>query len=471
MKKDICKLARDLPAVDAVLTLPEAAKLIAGHGREMVLESVRTVLDERRTAILKGESPKPCECNAFMILERAAKDIERAILPRLNRVVNATGIILHTGLGRAVMPEAARAALSHVTGYCNLQQNLQTGQRDRREDCMRELVQELTGAEDVLVVNNNAGATFLLLTALARGREVVISRGELIEIGGSFRLPDIMQASGAILHEIGTTNKTHLKDYEGAVSAQTALILKAHKSNFKIVGFTKEVDIADIAKVGSKHGVPVVDDLGCGALVGLERFGLDHEYTVRESLEAGADLALFSTDKLIGGPQGGMIVGRAELIERIRSHPLYRVLRVCKLTLGALEATLRLFKAPDLLAKKHPLYTMIIRTPAEMQAQASELKKGLALKMPDWELAVSEEVSYLGGGTMPESGMPSFAVRIKAPATRSDQLALQFRMADVPIVARVAEDRVILDMRTVFPTDIPDILEAVEHSVPGDSGQ
>jgi L-seryl-tRNA(Ser) seleniumtransferase len=299
------------------------------------------------------------------------------------------------------------------------------------------------------------------LAALGRGKEVVISRGELIEIGGSFRLPDIMTESGAILREVGATNKTHLRDYERAVSGRTAMILKAHKSNYKIVGFAKEVGIADLVKVGRKHRVPVVDDLGCGALVGLEAFGLEHECTVRESLAAGADVVLFSTDKLIGGPQGGMIVGRAKLLEKIRSHPLYRVLRVCKLTLGALEATLRLFRAPELLAKTHPVYRTIAKTPAEMGAQAADVKELLAVRQPGWKIDVSKEVSFLGGGALPAAEMPSFGVRIKAPGMTADKRALAFGMAATPVVPRVADGHVILDMRTVFPEDIPDIVHAV----------
>ncbi|MDD5677438.1 MAG: L-seryl-tRNA(Sec) selenium transferase [Kiritimatiellae bacterium] len=471
MKKDFKKVARVLPSVDKVLKGPEATRLTTVYGRITVVESVRHVLNAWRASILKSGSMEPPTCEASTILEQAAKEIERDSQSCLRRVVNATGIILHTGLGRAALPGAAKEELSRVTGYCNLQQDLQTGQRDRREECVRAIVRELTGAGDVLVVNNNAGATFLLLTALAFGKEVVISRSELIEIGGSFRLPDIMKASGAILREVGTTNKTHVKDYANAVGPRTAMILKAHKSNYKIVGFTKEVSIGEISQVGKKHRVPVVDDLGCGALVGLEPFGLPHEYTVRESLRSGADLVLFSTDKLIGGPQGGMIVGRAGLIERIRSHPLYRILRVCKLTLGALEATLRLFKAPDLLAKRHPLYTMIAKPPAAIKSQAVQLKTEIGQKRPDWELAVSSEVSYLGGGSLPGAELPSFAVRIKAPGLRADEMARQFRMSATPIIPRVADHCVILDMRTVFPEDIPDILQAVEQIEAGGKRQ
>ena len=463
MAKNVNTLARSLPSVDAVLQLPETAELIERHGKQAVTRAIRALIDQARQSILKAGGEGETSCAAASIVRKAAELLSQSARLNLKRVVNATGIILHTGLGRAMMPNAAREELGRVSGYCNLQQDLQTGQRDRREECLRAIVRELTGGEEVLVGNNNAGATFLVLAALARGKEVVISRGELIEIGGSFRLPDIMKESGAVLREVGTTNKTHLKDYENAVGPHTAMILKAHKSNYKIVGFTKEVGIADLATVGKQHGVPVVDDLGCGALVGLEMFGLDHECTVRESLDAGADVALFSTDKLIGGPQGGMIVGRADLLEKIRSHPLYRVLRVCKLTLGALEATLRLFRSPDLLAKNHPVYRMIAKTPLEIESQARQVRDLIAARRPDWTIEVSREVSYLGGGSLPEAEMPSFAVRVRAAGISADDLALGFRMADTPVIPRVADDRVILDMRTVFPDDIPDILQAVER--------
>ena len=457
------KLARSLPAVDAVLQLPNTADLIAHFGKQAVTVAIRAIIDQARKDIMQAGTTDDDACSVSAIAGLVRQRLLEAEHPNLRRVVNATGIILHTGLGRAMMPEAARAELSVVSGYCNLQQDLQTGRRDRREDCIVDIVKELTGAEDVLVVNNNAGATFLTLAALARGKEVVISRGELIEIGGSFRLPDIMQESGAVLREVGTTNKTHLKDYENAVGLQTAMILKAHKSNYRIVGFTKEVGIAEIVKVGRKHGVPVVDDLGCGALVGLEMFGLEHECTVRESLEAGADVALFSTDKLIGGPQGGMIVGRAALLEKIRAHPLYRILRVCKLTLGALEATLRLFRAPDLLAKRHPVYRMIAKTMPEMESQASDLIAAIAKLKPGWKVEQSREVSYLGGGTLPETEMPSFAIRIRAQGLAADELALAFRTADTPVIPRVADGCVILDMRTIFPEDAGEILRAIDH--------
>jgi L-seryl-tRNA(Ser) seleniumtransferase len=361
------------------------------------------------------------------------------------------------------MPDAAREALATVTGYCNVQMDLETSKRSRREGNVLELVRELTGAEDACVVNNNAGATMLVLKALAQGQEVVISRGELIEIGGSFRLPDIMSESGATMREIGTTNKTHPRDYDNAIGKNTGLLFKAHKSNYKMIGFTTEVGIGEIVRIGKKKRIPVVDDLGAGALIGLEQFGLPHESTVQESVKAGADVVLFSTDKLIGGPQGGMIVGKEKLITRIRKHPLYRVLRVCKLTLGALEATLKLFKSPELLAAKHPIYTMLAKTPAELEKSATELAALISQKKPDWNVSVVKTTSYLGGGSLPEESLPSFAVKITSKSCSTDELARRFRTASTPVIPRIAGNAVLLDMRTVLSEDMPDIVNAVSQ--------
>jgi len=450
---------RRLPAVDLVLQSDAARRMVDEYGRQETVETIRDTLHALRADLLQKPPAEAAVHTPHDVALRAWEKLLAGRRPNLRRVVNATGIILHTGLGRAFMPEAARLALSNVTGYCNLQTDLETGQRDQREDCLHDLACELTGAEDVVVVNNNAAATLLVLAALARGKEAVVSRGELIEIGGSFRLPDIMRESGALLREVGTTNKTHLRDYENATRPDTGLILKAHQSNFRIVGFTHEVSIADIVTVGRKHNVPVVDDLGCGALVPLEIFGLAHEGTVQESLAAGADVALFSTDKLIGGPQGGMIVGRRDLIARVRSHPLYRAFRVCKLTLGALEATLRLFKAPDRLAQTHPVYQMLAKTPAQMKADAEALARQLTEVRPAWTITVTPETSYLGGGTLPGEGMPSYAVRLKAPELSAEDLSRRYRMAIIPVAGRIHEDCVILDMRTVFETDHASIVE------------
>ncbi len=466
MDAELQTAMRALPAVEAVLNDPAAAPLMAAHGRARLAAAVRDSLAATREAMRRAGQP-PRAVSPAAVLAQAAAALAAADRPRLDRAVNATGILLHTGLGRAILPETARAAMARAAGCCNLQQNLHTGQRDRREECLLPLVRELTGAESALVVNNNAGATLLLLAALARGREAVVSRGELIEIGGSFRLPDIMAESGAVLREVGTTNKTHPADYERAVGPRTALLLKAHKSNYAIVGFTREVSIGEIARIGQARGVPTADDLGCGALVPLERYGLPHEPTVQESLAAGADLVLFSTDKLIGGPQGGMIVGRAALLDRLAVHPLYRALRVGKLTLAALEATLRLFRDPERLAARHPLYGMLARPAADLAAQANGLLADLQRRCPDWELAAVPGTARLGGGALPQTELPSVCLRIRAPGIAADRLALAFRTAPVPVVPRVAGDALLLDMRTVLPDELPDLLAAAETARAG----
>jgi L-seryl-tRNA(Ser) seleniumtransferase len=463
MKTNAAKLLRALPAINAVLELDAAKKATDKYGRSAVTDSVRYTVDHLRGAIRAGKSVEGLDCEAASVLASVIDRLDRSSKPLLNRVINATGIILHTGLGRAHMPDAAREALATVAGYCNVQMDLETSKRSRREGNVLQLIRDLTGAEDACVVNNNAGATMLVLKALAEGKEVVVSRGELIEIGGSFRLPDIMSESGATMREIGTTNKTHPRDYEKAIGKNTGLLFKAHKSNYKMIGFTTEVGIGEIVKIGKKKRIPVVDDLGAGALIGLEQFGLPHESTVQESIKAGADVVLFSTDKLIGGPQGGMIVGKEKFITRIRKHPLYRVLRVCKLTLGALEATLKLFKSPELLAAKHPIYMMLARTPAELEESAAKLADLIFQKKPRWNVSVIKTTSYLGGGSLPEESMPSFAVKITSKSCSTDELARRFRTASTPVIPRIAGNAVLLDMRTVLAGDVREILGAVEQ--------
>ncbi|MDD4869947.1 MAG: L-seryl-tRNA(Sec) selenium transferase [Kiritimatiellae bacterium] len=452
---------KELPSVDSVLNLPKMVMLVEVYGHVVVAGAIRQTIETLRNDILEGKKLKPEDLTAESVAEEASSAVSMTQRSGMKRTVNATGIILHTGLGRAVMPDAVREPLSEAIGYCNVQMDLETGERIRRESCILDLVRELTGAEDAALVNNNAGATLLVLRALAKNREVIISRGELIEIGGSFRLPDIMNESGAILREIGTTNKTHPRDYESAISPKTGLLMKAHKSNFNIVGFSEEVDISQIAEIGKKHGITVVDDLGCGALIPLEQFGLPHEVTVKESLMAGADIVLFSTDKLIGGPQGGLIVGRKDLIETIRKQPLYRVIRVCKLTIAALEATLKLFRSPDLLVKKHPIYKMLAKSPVELETQALKVSKLISKKCPDWKVSVVKTITYLGGGSLPGAELPSFAVRISSGKMSADAIAKMFRMADVPVIPHISDDAVLLDMRTVSEDEIGFVVKAV----------
>lgn len=464
MNKDTQNRLRKLPSIDSFLKGSATIALIGIHGHDPVVSALRCSIDTARDIIIRndGNANIRKEINDIADESRILSIAEKVLLarqiPQLKRVVNATGIVLHTGMGRAVMPSVVADSLAGLTGCCNIQMDLGTGARIKREHCIRDLVCKLTGAEDALLVNNNAAATLLVLSALASNREVVVSRGELIEIGGSFRLPDIMSQSGAKLKEVGSTNKTHASDYENAVSSETALLLKVHKSNYEISGFTKEVTIGEIAEIGHEHKIPVVDDLGCGALVDLEQYGLGHEMTVRESLANGADLALFSTDKLIGGPQGGLIVGSSDLISKIRKHPLYRAFRVGKMTLAALEATLHLFRAPDLLAQRHPVYSMLAKTLEEIEKQAQQVATMISVDQPDWKVAVVKTSSRLGGGALPGSSIPSFAVQISSPSISVDDLAVDLRSAPVPIVSHINDNSILLDMRTVSESEIEDIV-------------
>ncbi len=443
-------LIRRLPSVSRVLETLEAKQLVERYGHNEVVAVIQTLIDDTRQQVLAGKEDG-LEVSIEALLLQVDNRLAAQDEPVLKPAINATGILLHTGLGRAMMPEAARQAVASVAGCCNLQMDLTDGARVHREYIIKDLICGLTGAEDVLLVNNNAAATMLALRALASGKEVVVSRGELIEIGGAFRLPDIMAESGCIMREVGTTNKTHLRDYERAVTPETALLLKVHKSNYEIVGFTHEVAIGELAVCAHARGLLALDDLGCGAMIGLEQFGLAHEMTIAESLAAGADIVLSSTDKLIGGPQGGLILGKASVIDRIRKHPLYRAMRVCKLTLAALEATLRLFKNPAKLTQTHPLYVMLARTPDELRQQADSLARHLRAILRVVAVSVVPHEAFLGGGSLPTQTMPSYAVRIEADDAPA--LARRLREAKMPVVSRVHDGALFLDMRTLFPSE------------------
>ncbi|HOW96585.1 MAG TPA: L-seryl-tRNA(Sec) selenium transferase [Kiritimatiellia bacterium] len=453
---------RALPSVDAVLNTARARALAEQHGRARVSGAVRAAVESRRQAIRGGEAARP---DAESLAEAAA-ELLAADRPNLRRVVNATGIVLHTGLGRAVLPGDTLAALAEAVGNCNVQMDLETGERTRREAVVLDLFRRVTGAEDAAVVNNNAAATLLVLAALSRGREAVVSRGELIEIGGSFRLPDIMAESGALLREVGTTNKTHLRDYEKAIGPGTGLLLKVHPSNYRVEGFVAETALREIAALGRTRSVPVIFDLGSGNLVDLRKYGLEGEPTVQDGFRDGADLVLFSTDKLIGGPQGGAVVGRTDLVTAVRKHPLYRAFRVDKLRLAALEHALRLFLEPDKLEARHPTYFMLARKPDELRRTAEELRAGIAKRQPAWQATVVEEESKLGGGALPTSPLPTFAVSLRAEGLSADRLALALRRADPPVIGRIRDDLVLLDVRTILPGETEDVLRAIERLAP-----
>lgn len=358
---------------------------------------------------------------------------------------------MHTNLGRAVLPPSVARKLAEMDRCCNLQIDLESGERGKRNFMTERLLCRLTGAESAMLVTNNAAATFFILSALCAGREVVVSRGQLIEIGGSFRLPDCIRQSGAVMVEVGTTNKTHLRDYAGAMSERTGVLLRCNPSNYRITGFTKSVPAGDLALLKKdRPDVLVVDDLGCGALVDLSRFGLPKETTVRESLEAGADLCCFSGDKLIGGPQAGIIVGRADVIKRLKKHPLARMLRVDKMVDLALEWTLRLFLEPDRLAETHPTFRMLTEPAERLLERAEDLKRAAAERAPGLCLSLRAGRSAVGGGTLPDTEIPTWLLSVRAEGMSAGALCAALRRHEPPVIARIEEGGVVLDMRTLL---------------------
>jgi len=456
---------RRLPPVHAVLDRPGLAAALATRGREATLGAVRAALDDARLALARGEDP-PVDPDS---LARAAEARLAAERPALRPVLNATGVLLNTGLGRAPLAaEAAEAVDRVVRGYCNLEFDLDLGERGRRGDGVEALLARLTGAEAAAVVNNNAAATILAVRALAAGKEVVVSRGQLVEIGGNFRLPDIIEASGARLREVGTTNKTRLADYERAIGPETAALLRVHPSNYRVVGFTEEVAIADLAALGRDRDLWTIDDIGSGALAPGLPPHVRGEPTAAEGLAAGVDLVLFSGDKLLGGPQCGILLGSREAIGPIGRDPLMRALRVDKMTLAALEATLRLALDPDRAAARIPLWSLLSVPLARLTERAGRLaatfRVGLGL-----EATVIESTAYLGGGSTPVEPIPTAVVRVgppfPAPWASEAAWARALRLGDPPVVARVRGGAVLFDLRAIAEADDPALERAVRASI------
>ena len=450
---------RQLMAVYALLEEPRVQGWIAGYSRPLVLEAIQDTLGWFRKNFQNAESAPDLDT----VVGRVKLELDRRNAQRLRPVVNATGIMLHTGLGRAVLPQVAVDALAGLNRCCNLQVDLDTGQRGKRDFMCAQLLSKLTGAEAAMLVNNNAAATYLILTALCRDQEVIISRGQLIEIGGSFRLPDCIHLSGAKMVEVGTTNKTHLRDYENALTDRTGMILRVNPSNYRVVGFSKEVPIQELARLKAGRSVLVVDDLGCGALLDLSPFGLPKEPTVAESVKAGADLVCFSGDKLIGGPQAGIIVGKKEYIDRLKKHPLSRMLRVDKMTALALEHTLRLFLDPETLAETNPTYAMLVRPREQLRQQAIQIQQAIAQPASNWQTDVVESESATGGGALPAVTIPSFALAISSTAYTADELSHALRQQDIPVIARIHDGRVQLDMRTLLPGEEKIVIDTLKR--------
>ncbi len=472
-KKSIPKIdpaaLRKLPSVDEVLCSQDAAGAIERFGRPAVVGAVRAVLAEARKA---GDASGDAGRFALAAFQRLAREAQSSLRP----VFNLTGTVLHTNLGRALLAEqAVEAAVAAMRSAVALEFDVGGGHRGERDDHVRGLLRELTGAEDATVVNNNAAAVLLVLNTLARGREAIVSRGELIEIGGAFRMPDIMSRAGVKLVEVGTTNRTHAKDYAGAIGKKTGLILKVHTSNYRIEGFTKEIPARELAKIADEHEVPLVNDLGSGTLVDLRRFGLTHEPTVAEAVAEGADLVTFSGDKLLGGPQTGFIVGRKELIARLNRNPMKRSLRIDKIRLAALEATLKLYRDPDRLAERLPTFRMLARPKREIEAAARRLLPAIAKAVGGaFTATVADCASQIGSGALPVETIASACIRIQTAKSRNGRalnaLSVAFRKLPIPVVGRIEDQALVFDLRCLSDeAGFVANLQALDLSEPGDA--
>ena len=461
MEPEHARLFRQIPGVDELLRAPTLTPHLARLSRPYAVEVIRRVLAacrERLLALPPGELP--AELDLAALEAEAAQALAAPSRPALTRVINASGVIIHTNLGRSPLASSAQEQIHNAAAYyTNLEYNLKEGKRGSRQSLLEGLVTELTGAEAGLVVNNNAAGVFLALAALTADREVIISRGQLVEIGGSFRMPEIMAASGAILREVGTTNKTYLADYEKAITSQTAMLLKVHPSNFRLIGFTQEVPLADLVALGRRYGLLVMEDLGSGCLVDLTRDGVEKEPTVQEAVASGADLVLFSGDKLLGGPQAGVILGKTDVVQRLKQHPLTRALRPDKLTLAGLEATLRLYLNESEAIAGIPTLRMLTTPVAEVNRLAQRLARTIKRRWPDrYRVAVQDHVSRSGGGALPMVPIPSRAIALELPPLVPHQLEERLRSASPPVIARLEHDRVLLDVRTLLPEDYPALL-------------
>jgi len=450
MDKQAKDYLRNIPAVDEVLRFKKIGVLLEEYPRKLVVEAIREVLAKKREDILKNGVATLEEAT---ISEEVGKRVEEKSEDSLKRVINATGVVIHTNLGRSLLPKSAISHLIEVAKYYNnLEFDLEMGKRGLRYSHVEPLLCELTGAEAAMVVNNNAGAVFLILNTLAYGKRVIVSRGELIEIGGSFRIPDVMKSSGAILVEVGTTNRTHLYDYENAIDEETALLLKVHMSNYKIVGFTKDVPLEELVELGKRYSIPVGEDLGSGNFIMLSKYGLEKEPTVQEVISAGVDVVSFSGDKLLGGPQAGIVLGKKKFIDKIKKNPINRALRIDKFTLAALESTLKLYRDEGLAIKEIPTLRLLRLS-----------------KIGGLSVQIKEGISRVGGGALPIQTLPTFVVAIRPIGTSLVRFEERLRYGKPPIIGRIEGDEVLLDMRTVQDEDLPLIPKVITQSLDTES--
>lgn len=447
---------RNIPAVTIILQDPLTIPLVDAYTHGVVVETIGKVIQQLRQTILAARSEAELislDLSCAGIINSVKQDLKNQFSPKLKPVINATGVVLHTNLGRAILSKQAVEAVTKVAAnYSNLELNLETGKRGSRYDHVEEIICRLTGAEAALVVNNNAAAVLLVLSSLAREREVIVSRGQLVEIGGSFRIPEVMRQSGATLVEVGATNKTHLRDFAGAITAQTAALLRVHTSNYRIIGFTQDVALEEMVNLARQYGLPVIDDLGSGVLINFEKHGLPAEPTVQASIAAGVDLVTCSGDKLLGGPQAGIIVGKATFIEKIKKNQLTRALRVDKFTFAALEATLRLYLDENQAMAEIPTLRMLNLKSEDLLGRAKELAAKINEQLGPWYAAsVCDGMSQVGGGSLPGEELPTQLVMLQTLKGSVTELEQGMRNAPLPILARIARDRLLIDCRTVLP--------------------
>lgn len=464
-KSDLKKILAQLPQVDKLLQTSEIQELLKQYPRDLIVDQIRVQLEKFRSQInqMGAEQLATIELNQEPIVDQICQEIKSALKPKIRRVINATGIVLHTGLGRAPLPKPAQQALIEVSeGFSSVEIELESGKRGDRHKLVEDLLIKLTGAEAAAVVNNNAAATLLTLDTLASGKETIVSRGELITIGGSYRIPDIMKKSGTRMIEVGTTNQTDRWEYERAINNETGLLLKVHTSNYKIIGFVAEVSLEELVELGRKRTVPVMHDLGSGMLFDLSRYGLPKEPVVSESIKAGADVVTFSGDKLLGGPQAGIIVGKKQYIDQIKKNQLARALRCGKLTFAALEATLRLFFDKEKLLEHHPVLKFMLRKGVDLEAAAAAFYDKLANSVGDrGELSLEKGLSEVGGGSLATEALPTQLVLFMLKKCTPEGLARRLRLSDPPIITRILNNKVAFDMRTIREDEIDLIVQAV----------
>ncbi|SHG88811.1 L-seryl-tRNA(Sec) selenium transferase [Tepidibacter thalassicus] len=455
-------LFSQLPSVEEILNNKKIMGLIEKYSRNLIVDTIRDCIDDVRKRII---SLKDCEIDTFYIdydklIENIIKNLESVYSLSLKKVINATGVVIHTNLGRSLLSDSIKEDVWKIASrYTNLEYDLELGQRGSRYSHLEDIIKKLTGAESVLVVNNNAAAVLLVLSTLANGKEVIVSRGELVEIGGSFRIPKVMEQSGAILREVGTTNKTHIKDYEEEINENTALLLKVHTSNYRILGFTKTVDIDELSILGKKYNLPVVEDLGSGLFIDISRYGLKYEPTVIDSLKKGADIVTFSGDKILGGPQAGIIIGKKEYIEKMKKNQLTRALRVDKLTIAALEATFKLYLDENRAIKEVPTLRMLTFTADELSKKAEKLYNMIKNEKLDIDLNIEDGYSQVGGGSMPLENIKTKVITIIPKRISVSELERKLRLCENHIIARIYDNKYVIDVRTVFEDEFEIIVK------------